>query len=132
MPPPPPIASALAESLKAFLHRWESDCDEFELSLADPCVTHKNEAQSEQFWPLDWWVERAQRVRYPQFNKLALNLLSVPVSSAEIEYIFLEYTLALSDKRLSMMPEMLEKLMLFRSWRRWEERGGQVDVRAPS
>ena len=56
----------------------------------------------------------------------------MPVSNTEIKYIFSKYALALSDKRLSMTPEIFKKLMLFRSWRRWEEKGGQIDIRAPS
>ena len=52
---------------------------------------------------------------------MAWDLLSVPVTSAEIEHIFSECAVSLSDKRLGMTPETLEQLMLHRSWEHYIE-----------
>ena len=71
-------------------------------------------------------------MRYPRLNKLVLNLLNILVFSVEIKRIFLKCVLAFSDKWLSMTSEIFEKFIFFRLWRRWEERGGQVDVNASS
>ena len=69
-------------------------------------------------------------MRYPRLNKLVLNLLNILVSNVEIKRIFLKFVLVFSNKWLSMMLKIFEKFIFFKSWRRWEERGGQVDVNA--
>ena len=71
-------------------------------------------------------------MRYPRLNKLALNLLNILIFNVKIKYIFLKCVLALNNKRLNITSKIFEKFIFFRSWRRWEERGEQVDVNASS
>ena len=71
-------------------------------------------------------------MRYPRLNNLALNLLNVLVSNVKIKRIFSKCVLAFNNKRLSITPKTFKKFIFFRLWRRWEERGEQIDINASS
>ena len=76
-------------------------------------------------------MEPAQQRRFPRLSKMASDMLTVPVTSAEIERIFSECAASLTDRRLSMTPEMLERIMLHRSWELYVRRNGRIQVNFP-
>ena len=71
-------------------------------------------------------------MRYPRLDKLTLNLLNILVSNAKIKHIFSKCVLALNNKRLNITPKIFKKFIFFKSWKRWEEKGGQIDINASS
>ena len=128
-PPPPTHAISVAEGFAASLHRQDRPPrDELELYLAEPVLTFSDLEQKMRFRPLSWWTEPAQRERFPRLGKLAWDILTVPVTSAEIERIFSECALSLNDERHKITPKTLEHLMLHRSWTRYIKRGGYTEV----
>ena len=125
MPLPPSSTAEPAEGFAAFFHRQDRlPRDELELYLAEPCLTFTDPQRTFEFRALTWWTEPAQMKRFPHLSKLAWDLLTVPVTNAEIERIFSECASSLSDKRLGMT--------LHRSWERYARKGGRVEVSLPS
>jgi len=48
--------------------------------------------------PLEWWA--AHRGQFPVLSKMALDLLSIPLMSAECERVFSSAKLLITDKRI--------------------------------
>ena len=128
---PPPLANKLRRKnssaaasarFAAYLHRQDRPIrDELELYLASA-----DQQRTLEFRTLEWWTEPAQQKRFPRLGMLAWDLLTVPLTTAEIERTFPECALSLSDRRLDVIPETLEESMLHRSWELYVARGGRI------
>ena len=68
----------------------------------------------------------AQQAEHPNLAELAIDVLSIPAQSAEIERIFSKCEATLTANRNRMCPETLQHLLLLRSW--LEDLGGQEQV----
>jgi hypothetical protein len=66
--------------------------------------------------PIAWWMQETQRRDYPNLSKMAINILSIPAMSADVERLFSSSGLTLSNRRNRMSTEMLEALECLKSW----------------
>ena len=113
------VATNSDDAFAAFLYQQEGPIlDELELYLIEPRLAFTDSTTAAAFRPLSWWTDLAQRDRFPRLSKLAWDLLTIPVMSAEIERIFSECALALGDQRHRLISETLEEQMLLKSWLR--------------
>ena len=74
--------------------------------------------------PLEWWCLPEQRQRYPRLHRMAIDILSIPPSSAEPERTFSGARRTQSWHRLRMTAENLERLECIGNWLR----NGHIDV----
>ena len=129
---PRALATSDDDAFAVFLYRQERPTrDELKLYLVEPTLTFYDTTAAASFRPLSWWTEPAQRDRFFRLNKLAWDLLTVPVMSAEIERVFSDCALALGNERHRLDPETLEKQMLLRSWLRNSTRKQDQEVSSP-
>ena len=69
--------------------------------------------------PIAWWL--LQKHRYPNLSQMALDILSIPCMSADVERLFSSCGLTLEDRRNRMGPELLEALECLKSWQKIKE-----------
>ncbi|RKK07548.1 hypothetical protein BFJ66_g17852 [Fusarium oxysporum f. sp. cepae] len=86
------------------------DDDEYEVYCREPVMMISD--------PLKWWLELAQRRRFPNLSLMAIDILSIPPMSAETERLFSKARLTVTDQRGSMNIETLNLLECLRSWDR--------------
>ncbi len=65
---------------------------------------------------LDWQLEPAQRLAYPNLSKMALDMLSIPAMSSDPERVFLAAKITLTDRRNKLGMKMIEFLECLKSW----------------
>jgi hypothetical protein len=63
--------------------------DEYEVYCREPVMMISN--------PLKWWLELAQRRRFPNLSLMAIDILSIPPMSAETERLFSKARLIVTD-----------------------------------
>lgn len=68
--------------------------------------------------PLEWWCLPEQQQRYPRLHRMAIDILSIPPSSAEPERTFSGARRTQSWDRLRMTAENLERLECMGNWLR--------------
>jgi hypothetical protein len=68
--------------------------------------------------PLQWWLQDAQRKRFPRLSALALNILSIPAMSAEPERVFSGGRRTISWDRAKLSVSTLEILECQKNWRK--------------
>lgn len=73
--------------------------------------------------PLEWWCLPEQRQRYPRLHHMAIDIFSIPHSSAELERTFSGARCTQSRDRLGMTAENLERLECIGNWLR----NGHID-----
>ena len=66
--------------------------------------------------PVRYWLTKEQQ--YPILSQFALDILSIPASSADCERTFSELGDLLGVRRLRMLPDLLSALQSLRSWKR--------------
>ncbi|KAI7770097.1 hypothetical protein LZL87_013720 [Fusarium oxysporum] len=86
------------------------DDDEYEVYCREPVMMISD--------PLKWWLELAQRRRFPNLSLMAIDILSIPPMSAETERLFSKARLTVTDQRGSMNIETLNLLECLRPWDR--------------
>ena len=64
----------------------------------------------------DWWLAPEQQAIYPNLIKIALNLLSIPAMSAELERLFSSCKITVTDRRNKLSVKVIEALECLRSW----------------
>jgi hypothetical protein len=77
--------------------------------------------------PIAWWMEDTQRREYPNLSKMAINILSIPAMSADVERLFSSSGLTLSNRRNRMSTEMLEALECLKSWLKIKDFGYMLE-----
>jgi hypothetical protein len=80
----------------------------------DPTIVGEKEI----FNPVDWWRSPVNQRLYPRLSRLAYNLLSIPVMSAECERVFSSIGLLLSSLRLTMDMALIKVSEYVRNWLR--------------
>jgi hypothetical protein len=68
--------------------------------------------------PRAWWLEPTQRTTYPNLSKMALDLLSIPAMSAEVERLFSSCSITITDRRNRIGIDSVEAIECLKSWRR--------------
>ena len=89
---------------------FNMDDDEYEVYCREPVMMVSD--------PLKWWLESAQRRRFPNLSLMAIDILSIPPMSSETERLFSKAKLSISDQRGSMNVETVNLLECLRSWDR--------------
>jgi hypothetical protein len=64
--------------------------------------------------PLEWW--RQHREEFPVLSKMALDLLSVPLMSAECERVFSAAKNLITDRRNGLKDDIIEACTLLWHW----------------
>ncbi|KAF1736197.1 hypothetical protein CRV24_005135 [Beauveria bassiana] len=123
--------AAIPESLRAppdvpFSRRQRNELDEL---LSDIAVTSPTVDDADDFEtfvnapptritrsPLEWWLNRDQRKAYPRLSCMAIDLLSIPPESSDVESHFSSARRTLSWDRESMTCENLAKMECVGNW----------------
>ena len=63
--------------------------------------------------PLEWWG--ARREEYPRLSKLAFDLLSIPLMSAECERVFSAAKKFVTDERNKLKKDILEAIIVLKT-----------------
>lgn len=87
---------------------FNMDDDEYEVYCREPVIMVSD--------PLKWWLESAQRRRFPNLSLMAIDILSIAPMSTETERLFSKAKLSVTDQRGSMNVETLNLLECLRSW----------------
>ena len=87
---------------------FNMDDDEYEVYCREPVMMISDS--------LKWWLELAQRRRFPNLSLMAIDILSIAPMSAETERLFSKAKLTVTDQRGSMNCETLNLLECLRSW----------------
>jgi len=66
--------------------------------------------------PRTWWMETTQQVNYPNLSKLALDILSIPVMSADPERLFSSAKILITDLRNKLGMDIIEAFECLKSW----------------
>jgi len=89
--------------------------DEYEQYINSPLLD-----VDEKFDPRTWWLEPTQRRTYPNLSKMALDLLSIPAMSAEVERLFSSCKITITDRRNQIGIDTVEGIECLKSWMRKE------------
>jgi hypothetical protein len=87
---------------------FNMDDDEYEVYCREPVIMVSD--------PLKWWLEPAQRRRFPNLSLMAIDILSIAPMSTETERLFSKAKFSVTDQRGSMNIETLNLLECLRSW----------------
>ncbi|KJZ70940.1 hypothetical protein HIM_09644 [Hirsutella minnesotensis 3608] len=87
---------------------FSMDDDEYDVYCREPVMMVPD--------PLKWWLDPAQRRRFPGLSLMAIDILSIASMSAETERLFSKAKLSVTDQRGSMNVETLNLLECLRSW----------------
>lgn len=90
-----------------------SNLDEYDEYINAPVIYVK-----EPFDPRAWWLEPTQRTTYPNLSKMALDLLSIPATSAEVERLFSSCNITITDRRNQIGIRTVEAEECLKSWMR--------------
>jgi hypothetical protein len=87
---------------------FNTDDDEYEVYCREPVVMTPD--------PLKWWLEVAQRRRFPSLSLMAIDILSIAAMSSGTERLFSKSKLTVTDQRGAMDAETLNLVECLRSW----------------
>ena len=80
--------------------------------------TEKNNPHAIPRTALDWWLEDAQRMKYPRLSQMAIDILSIPAMSAEPERVFSGARRTISWERSQLGANNIMKTECLKSWYR--------------
>ena len=89
--------------------------DEYERYCREPVMEMDLD---EIFDPREWWQETTQIKVYPNLSKMALDLLSIPAMSAEVERLFSSCKITITDRRNRIGIDAVEAIECLKSWLR--------------
>jgi hypothetical protein len=67
---------------------------------------------------LEWWCEDAQRQRWPRLSHMAIDILSIPAMSDELERVFSGARRTITWERGQIEPETVEMTECLKHWKR--------------
>ena len=73
-----------------------------------------------------WWLEASQRSQFPLLSRMAVDILSIPAMSAEVERVFSATKKTISEGRWNLNPTAINGIKCLRSW----FRAGYYTIRA--
>lgn len=106
-------ANPLKRSLAAFMQNHS------QASIALDEYTHycdQDTVLGEGETPLNWWLQPTQQKKYPNLSKLAIDILTIPAMSAEVERLFSRAKLTLNDQRNRLGMDLLRAFECLKSW----------------
>ena len=65
---------------------------------------------------LQWWLESAQRLAYPNLSRMAIDILSIPATSAEPERVFSGARRTIGWSRMRLGVHTIEAGECLKSW----------------
>jgi hAT family C-terminal dimerisation region len=66
--------------------------------------------------PISWWLEPTQQSTFPNLSRMAIDILSIPVMSAEPERLFSSAKITITDRRNQLKSDIIEALECLQSW----------------
>lgn len=69
--------------------------------------------------PLVWWRQKQQRDRYPYLHLVAVLLLSIPATSAEVERLFSSCGNVITERRASLDRNRFQKMIMIK--KNWDD-----------
>jgi hAT family C-terminal dimerisation region len=63
-----------------------------------------------------WWLESTQRATYPHLSVMALDILSIPATSAKPERLFSGAGITVTERRNRLGAESIEAFECLKSW----------------
>lgn len=88
--------------------------DEYVRYIGTPVVDHIQRR------PVDWWLEPSQQKAFPFLSQMAIDILSIPGSSADVERLFSSSKLTCTDQRNRLGIKLIEALEQLKSWMKLE------------
>lgn len=70
--------------------------------------------------PIRWWLEDTQKEAFPNLYLMAIDMLSIPASSAPVERLWSSAQLTMTDRRNRLSIQSVEWLECLKSWRKIE------------
>jgi hAT family C-terminal dimerisation region len=105
------IDEHIAQFTKSSTASTANDTDEYERwKRLDPLPGDHSLAKN----PIQYWLDL--RTEYPTLSQMALDILTIPASSADCERIFSELGDLLEPRRLKMKPATISAIQCTRSW----------------
>jgi hypothetical protein len=89
--------------------RSRLDIDEYAKYLQAPVLPEVKDARS-------WWLEPTQRNSYPALSIMALDILSIPAMSAELERLFSGAKVTITERRNQLGIESIQAIECLKSW----------------
>ncbi|KAF5329839.1 hypothetical protein D9611_013421 [Ephemerocybe angulata] len=71
---------------------------------------------------LAWWATPENKCRYPRLSRMALDYLSIPATSVEVERVFSRGRILISHLRNRLAPQTIRSLLCLNYW----SKGGLV------
>ena len=65
---------------------------------------------------IQWWLKPTQQRNYPNLNRMALDLLSIPAMSTKPKRVFSSVQENISDRRNQAQMDLIEALELLKAW----------------
>jgi hypothetical protein len=65
---------------------------------------------------LAWWLKETQQKTYPRLSKMAMNILSIPAISVELESLVSGAKITITDRRNRLGSDVIEALECLKSW----------------
>lgn len=106
-----PTFEDIRSSLQVAKATVSADADDFDTFINADAVLI-----DEGLTALEWWCKEFQRARYPRLSRMAIEILSIPPESADVERAFSGGRRTLSWDRLSMTVESLERVECVGNW----------------
>lgn len=66
--------------------------------------------------PRKWWLDSTQQQAYPNLSKMALDLLSIPRTSAPVERLFSSAKITITARRNKLQIATVERIECLKSW----------------
>lgn len=85
--------------------------DEFDTYLREPLLSATAYNR-----PIEWWLQAAQRTRFPNLVKMAINILSIPAMAVEPEQLFSEAKFIATQTRGRLSASTIKALQCLKSW----------------
>jgi hypothetical protein len=67
---------------------------------------------------IGWWLDPCQQQRFSHLNRMAVDILSIPTMSPEVERLFSECKMILTDHRHSLSTDSIEALVSIKRFNR--------------
>ncbi len=84
------------------------DVNELQQYISEPRLMHTGP-------DILWWMDTAQRSRFPLLSAMAIDIFSIPAMSSEAERVFSDTKHTKSDERASLHMTTIEALEFLKS-----------------
>lgn len=100
--------------------QWLAECkttdDDYEMDELEKYLQADTPINIGNISAQEWWSESSQRAKYPLLSKMAIDILSIPAMSAEVERVFSGAKTTISEGRWRLGIDTIEALQCLKSW----------------